>query len=79
MDQITHVIILFNLLLKESNALLNFNYTLKVLDEFKVKHPFIIHTENYLNTKLIKNLFKNGQYSGNIGKIQDKLEFSMCI
>ena len=79
MDQIIHIIILLNLLLKESHALLNFNYTLKVLEEFKVKHPFIIHTENYFNTKLIKNLFKNGQYSGNIGKIQDKLKFSMCI
>ena len=78
MDQILHTIIfLLNLSLKESHALLNFNYTLKFLKEFKVKHPFIIHTENYVHTKLIKNLFKDGQYSGNIEKIQDNLEFSM--
>ena len=78
MDKRIHIILL-NLLLRESQALLHINYTLKVLEEFKVKHPFIIHTENYFNTKLIKNLFMNGQYSGNIGKIQNKLEFSMCI
>ena len=76
MDQIIHII-LFNLLLKTSQALLNLNYTFKVLEEFNVKHPFIIHTKNYFHTKLIKNLFKHGQYSGNIGKIQDELEFSM--
>ena len=76
MDQISIHIILFNLLLKNSHAL-NFNYTFKLLEEFHVKHPFIIHTKIDFHTKLIKNLFIHGQYSGNIGKIQDELEFSM--
>ena len=76
MNQIILIMIL-NLLVKDSHAIFNFNHTFKVLEEFNVKHPFIIHTENYFHTKLIKNLFKNGQYSGNIGTIQHKLEFSM--
>ena len=75
MDKKIHIVLL-NLLLRESQALLHINYTLKVLEEFKVKHPFILHTENYFHTKLIKYLFKDGQSTGNIGKIQDKLEFS---
>ena len=76
MDQISIHIILFNLLLKNSHAL-NFNYTFKLLEEFNVKHPFIIHTKNDFHIKLIRNLFIHGQYSGNIGKIRDELEFSM--
>ena len=76
MDQIIFIMIL-NVLLKDSHAILNFNYTFKVLEEFNVKHPIILHTRNHFHTKLIRDLFKQGQYSGNVGKIQDKLEFSM--
>ena len=76
MDQIKYITILLNFLLHICQSLNN-DYMFKVLEEFHINHPFMIHTKNYFPKKIIRNLFLNSQFCGNIEKIQDQLELGM--
>ena len=50
-----------------------FDNILMLMQEFDVKHPFIIHSRNPFKKKLSRTLFKHGQYSAVLGHIDTSI------
>ena len=79
MVQVTYMILLsFLLQLFFIETIQYVDNILKIMEEFDVKHPFIIHS-NHFRTKLIRHLFRKNQYTGNLKnlpKTSDILEYS---
>ena len=79
MVQVTYMILLsFLLQLFFIETIQYVDNILKIMEEFDVKHPFIIHS-NHFHTKLIRHLFRKKQYTGNLKnlpKTSDTLEYS---
>ena len=82
MVQVAYIILIFLLQLFITESI-QYDNILKIMEEFDVKHPFIIHSKNYyFHTKLIKNLFRKNQFTGNlknVPKTSDTLEYSMWL
>ena len=68
MVQVTYMILLIFLLQLFIIESIQYDKILKIMEEFDVKHPLIIHS-NYFHTKLIKNLFRKNQYTGNLKNV----------